>query len=803
MADLTTYSQLDLVDRYLPAKIRHQIEENYYARVNIQAELDYVAHNQEFLANPLGHVALFSDHGVVHVRDVAGTILVVLDAANGVLIPRREAIWLNFMKGYGVMLAYNHDIGMMDFSAFGRAMHPEFAAQSGFSPAYDNIVNTIWAENWGNISWRLINLVEQGALTEDPRLVLREMLAMSVGHSKSKVPIEVLNDPATLRQTMITSLGTNPSLLYRQQQVKKGQEKLAGVRPEDAAYPKLQVALETAKGKLEDYLKEYGEGREYAGIHTYYHHFEEQAYGWLLSEAPQTRLLVTDVIDTIRCLRVADALRQRGTTLKTSGGYQVFIDQNTANAVIALQKGSGEILMLETNEPLSIGEANMASSELTRSGDLRVSFHRGAFRNQDTTKVAAHSAAVVIDDIQKDTIQSFTRSDSISGLKTSDNIQILIEETDDNLAFSDLILAELKQINPSLGRRSRIVPSLKHVSESERARYLAASELDWSLEQRKNVLRWVAQSGHKTQKINPALAFTDVYLSELKSGQVLIEAGAPPGFVYIPMGQGLISTPIGGYQPQAVTPWIPLGNTRVIRGDIQEATITAKQDIKLLMLPKEIYLKYWHDTYNITEFSAALQQLYQEDDSKVLNLVLGILEQVAMIDGVLDEAEVNFILRFTESYGLDYNADDIRNRLLTGEPSDYVKLRQDTLDYLAFKPPHLQVARLRDLIQLLAEADKDVSAEEKLIMAELNSLLVNYLEGDRSIPQFKVYIVPQSKAQDAGIHTLLPDVPKVSYKWGHAYLCGAFNSLDYAEMIRERYRSLNLYAVVERENIDD
>jgi hypothetical protein len=41
------------LDRYLPQKIRLQIEQNYYAKVNEQAQLDQVARNEEFLSNPL------------------------------------------------------------------------------------------------------------------------------------------------------------------------------------------------------------------------------------------------------------------------------------------------------------------------------------------------------------------------------------------------------------------------------------------------------------------------------------------------------------------------------------------------------------------------------------------------------------------------------------------------------------------------------------------------------------------------------------------------------------------------------
>ena len=71
--------------------------------------------------------------------------------------------------------AYFHDIGMVDFSAFGRAMHPEFAAQALFDPALEDLIEAIWLENSGGLAWHLFALVQSGELGQDPRQVLREL----------------------------------------------------------------------------------------------------------------------------------------------------------------------------------------------------------------------------------------------------------------------------------------------------------------------------------------------------------------------------------------------------------------------------------------------------------------------------------------------------------------------------------------------------------------------------------------------------------------------------------------------------
>lgn len=797
--------QLMQVERYLPEKVRSYIEQEYYAKVNSQAELDYVGRDKEFLKNPLRHVALYSDHGVVHVRDVARNILDVLDAIHGVLIPERGPLRLDFMKGYGVMVAYNHDIGMRDFSAFGRAMHPEFATQEVFATAYDEIVDVIWNENCGNVAWRLVNLADHGDLGEDPRLVLREMLAMAVGHSKSKVPIDVLNDPRTLRGVMLESTAVDLHHLYHEQQVRKAENKLAQAREEGAdraPLEKLEAALARTRAGQQEFL-ERGTPRTNEDIERHYEDFEAQAFAWIVSDQPDVRTLVADVSDTIRALRAADALRQRGTVYKTSGGYQVVVDQNTAKAIYALQKGSGELFLLEAANPNNAGEANVASSELTTHGDLRMSCARGAFSSREAVRRGAYYVAFVIDDIQRDIIETFRRPPGAGDTpKASSNIQILIENTDDNLEFAEIIQEELLKIDPGLERRTRVVPSLKNIADDERDRYLAAEEPEWSPERTGKILSRVAQSGHKVANIVPELAFVDVRIAGVREGEALITAGSPPAFVYVPMDEGLMSTPLGGYQSQAVRPWIPLGNTRVIRGDTQEATITAERELKLLVIPKEVYLKYWHDTYEASEFAEHIARAYTEDELKGLDEVFNILRQVALIDKVLEDAEVEFILSFLEPYGVEYSAAEVREKLLAGGASDFVSLRQSVLDYLALDPPYFQVARLRDLLNSLVRADDSMAAEEELILSELNGVLASYLDDETTHILYKVMIVPTSPEQHDGIRALLPVASKIDNPWGEAYLCGSCHSKEYADMLLERYRRLNFYAVIEQEEVE-
>ena len=584
----------DALGHYLPEAMRSYLEETYYARINARASLEYLLRDPDFLQDPARHVGLFPDHGVVHVRDVARQVLQVLEVIHGRLIPARPA-WrfAGFMRAYGVLVAYLHDIGMVDFSAFGRAMHPEYAAQAVFRPELDPIVDLLWRENWGNLAWRLLNLAGAGALTQDPRLVLREMLSLSTCHSKSKVPAETLNDPHRLREVMLIGLSTDLRDLYREQE--HALPRRSAAAPWEQTTGRRQPAPGAAAVAAPPPPPQLG---------RFYADFAREAFQWLTCRGDATRELVGDVIDTLRALRCADALRQRGTVLKTSGGYEIFIDQVTADAIVALRQGSDRLFLVADADIMRVGEANLAGSELDRDGDLRVSFHRGAFLAPGAAHKAARSAAVVINDIQADIIESFRGLSAAVDqppAKSSDAIRILIEGVDDNPAFAELVAEQLLALNPALGRRVCTVPSLQHIPDAERVRYLNAPDVSGAMAERRALLEAVGRSGHKIAGIDPVVAFAHVRVIALRGGETLIEAGSPPGFVYIPLGEGLRIIPLGGYRAFSVRAWMPLGNTGVIRGAVRNATVVADQPVELLAIPREVYLRHWHATFTMSE----------------------------------------------------------------------------------------------------------------------------------------------------------------------------------------------------------
>lgn len=597
------------LDAFIAPNIRSDIEKRYYGRVNQQSQLSEAVKDPMFLENPSKHVALFPDHGVVHVRDVAEQVLQVLKTIHGVLIPKRSSARFGWMEGFAVVVAYLHDIGMVNMSAFGRAMHPEYAAQAALGPDFDAIMAQLWADDRAGLASRIASLAEAGALAVPPNTALREIAAMSVCHSKSKMPVDLLNDHAALRATLLNVVRSDLSFLYCEQRLSKARRAAEMGKQDGSRAAELSKGLRAAEAEVAACDPNAKDGSMAEALNALYSDFEHDGFAWLTSTDTCTREFVEDIIDALRALRCADALRQRGTVLKTSGNYEIFVDQRTANAIYALRLDEEHLYLLELPDRIAAGEANIASSELDQDGNLRISFHHGMFGDHETVLYAAGSAALVVNDIQADVIESFHRApkDVPDTMRQPSDIVIMLESVDDNPAFADLVCLSLLRINPTAAAQTRVVPSLQGNSAIERAHYLRGSVIDWTLDQRVAMLNTIARFGHQTDGIDPYKGLGEARLITLFPGETLIEAGGPAGFVYIPQGDGLRILPLGGYQGFAILPWIPVGVTGVIRGAVRNANVVAEQELTVLAIPKDIYLKYWHRTYDQEQFLALFQ----------------------------------------------------------------------------------------------------------------------------------------------------------------------------------------------------
>lgn len=144
----------------------------------------------------------------------------------------------------------------------------------------------------------------------------------------------------------------------------------------------------------------------------------------------------------------------------------------------------------------------------------------------------------------------------------------------------------------------------------ERQRYLTAELTVWSDERKRQILQYIAATGHKTDLIPIEYAFAQVKTCQIKKEEVLFSMNDFAGLVYMPCGPGLMGIAGGGYGRFEIPPWMPIGTTGVIRGDIRNATVVANEDMEVIIIPKEVYLKYWHTTYNAEEFKQIIEKRF-------------------------------------------------------------------------------------------------------------------------------------------------------------------------------------------------
>ena len=249
---------------------------------------------------------MFADHGVVHVRDVATGLVRLIDTIDGVLLPGRPASRRRFVEVIGVAMTYLHDIGMVDMTPDGRRDHAVFASHAAFGPDVAPLVDHLLAP--GPVRGRLDEIVGQAPFATSLEIVVREILAMTVAHSKSAVPAAVLDDRASLRRLMQRVVFTSLD--------------------DHRAHERRPSAEDGSPVRFDANTDGYAD--------------PAQSFAWLDAPGGPHAALADDVIDAVRALRAADVLRQRGTGLRTSGGFEVCMDAVTAKAVCTLRPASRE-----------------------------------------------------------------------------------------------------------------------------------------------------------------------------------------------------------------------------------------------------------------------------------------------------------------------------------------------------------------------------------------------------------------------------------------------------------------------------
>jgi hypothetical protein len=325
---------------------------------------------------------------------------------------------------------------------------------------------------------------------------------------------------------------------------------------------------------------------------------DERAFAWLTAtEGPQAEL-ADDAVDAVRLLRAADVLRQRGTVLRTSGGFELCMDARTARAVCTLRPATADAAyVVSYDDPRGAGEANIREACVTRRGHLRIAFHRGAFGFPAAEQLAVASVAEVVADIQADVLPSFSGQAVGGGLARPSvdplAMRIQLERPGDHPAFADAVAAAVAADHPALAGRLVVAVNVADAAPLERERFHAAVPIPGGTPEAVELQRRLAARGVDMDGIEPDDTFQEVGRITIRAGETLVEAGSAPAFVYVPAGDGLWVLPDGGYPPSPLPPWVPVGTTGAIRRAERNSAIVARQDVDVIMVPAETYAAAW------------------------------------------------------------------------------------------------------------------------------------------------------------------------------------------------------------------
>ena len=174
------------------------------------------------------------------------------------------------------------------------------------------------------------------------------------------------------------------------------------------------------------------------------------------------------------------------------------------------------------------------------------------------------------------------------------------------------------------------------------------------------------------------------------------------------------------------------------------------------------------------------------------NKIIEILTQLAAIDDDVAQEEVDLINEFAERWRI--NIPEIK----VGKPeqvTNLVELKALVQSYLDEKPDVEVAQNLVDLINMMAEADDEVTDEEAMAVGEFTGMIAHYVSQEEggSIDAFEVVIVPQNEQQSGAVKELIPNIDSVKKQGGEIFIVGTFYSEEYANAVCGKYITLGLF----------
>ena len=181
--------------------------------------------------------------------------------------------------------------------------------------------------------------------------------------------------------------------------------------------------------------------------------------------------------------------------------------------------------------------------------------------------------------------------------------------------------------------------------------------------------------------------------------------------------------------------------------------------------------------------------------------IIDILTKLAAIDDDIAQEEIDLIKEFSEKWDITIP------ELTPGKPAEVtnlVELKALVQSYLDEGPDTEVAEGLVDLINLMAEADDEVTVEEAMAVAEFTGMIAHYvsLEKGGDVEMWEVNIVPQGDDQIAAVKELLPDLDVVKDRGGDVFKVGRYFSEEYAEAVCAKYISIGLYSNTTKLSVD-
>ena len=176
--------------------------------------------------------------------------------------------------------------------------------------------------------------------------------------------------------------------------------------------------------------------------------------------------------------------------------------------------------------------------------------------------------------------------------------------------------------------------------------------------------------------------------------------------------------------------------------------------------------------------------------------ILRILRLVSMVDKNLDEREKEMLESVALPWGI--HPDDLAAEN-DGAGSDISTVQQAFADYLSMKPPANQVEKVLDLVKFMVHADRKVTREEHLILAEVGGAVSAYLTDSSKAPDvYEVLLVPQNDEQLGKMQAEVTDASLHERAGGRAVVAGSYFSEPFARAICLRFRQKHFFCTVER-----